>query len=41
MWGVQKDASKVYGWPEKMEEWSCHLLWESLVHIMPQGGGLA
>lgn len=39
MWGVPKDASKVHGWPEKMEERSFRLLWGNLVHIMLRGAG--
>lgn len=41
MRGVQKDATKAYGWPEKMEEWNCHLICESPVHItVLKGAGL-
>lgn len=37
---VQKEASKVYEWPEKMEERSCHLLWENLADTVLKGASL-
>lgn len=40
IWGMQKGVSEVYRWPKKMEEWDCHLLWQSLMHIMLNGGDL-
>lgn len=35
-----KGRFHVYGWPEKMDEVSCYLLWDSPVHIMLKGAGL-
>lgn len=37
---VQTEASKVYEWPEKVEERSFHLLWENLADIMLNGASL-